>query len=61
MKKTARDSGIILFHDVHPRSAEASEQIMDHLKLDARRVCPLGKIVEEMNRGEKSVCSQKSF
>lgn len=61
MKKTSRDSGIILFHDVHPRSAEASEVIMDHLKQDARRVCPLGTIVEEMNRGEKSVCSQKSF
>lgn len=60
MKKTARDSGIILFHDVHPRSVRASEEIMAHLKLDARRVCPLGKIVEEMNRGEKSVCSQKS-
>lgn len=57
MKKTPRDAGVILFHDVHPRTVAASKEIMDHLKLEARRVCTLGTIVNEMNRGQKSICS----
>jgi peptidoglycan/xylan/chitin deacetylase (PgdA/CDA1 family) len=61
MKKTPRDAGVILFHDVHSRSVAASKGIMDHLKLDARRVCTLGTIVKEMNQGQKTVCSQKSL
>lgn len=61
MKKTHRDSGIILFHDVHERSAVASKEIMNFLKQDGRRTCTLGSIVKDMNQGRKSVCSQKSF
>lgn len=56
MKKTTKDSGIILFHDVHDRSIEASSIIMDHLKLDGRRTCTIGKIVKEMNEGTDTVC-----
>ena len=61
MKKTPRDAGVILFHDVHPRTVAASKEIMDHLKLEARRVCTLGTIVNEMNRGQKSICSNNSY
>ncbi len=61
MKKTPRDSGIILFHDVHKRSVIASLEIMDFLKKDGRRTCTLGDIIEDMNQGRKSVCSKKSF
>lgn len=57
MKKTPRNAGVILFHDTHPRSVEASTKIMDHLKLDARRVCTLGTIIKDMNKGQKTVCS----
>ena len=56
MKKTANDSGIILFHDIHHRSIKASVGIMDHLNSDARRSCALGRIVKEMNEGVQTVC-----
>lgn len=56
MKKTTRDSGIILFHDIHGRSIEASAIIMDHLKVDGRRSCTIGKIVKDMNEGAETVC-----
>ncbi len=56
MKKTSKDSGIILFHDIHDRSVEASAVIMDHLKRDGRRNCTVGKIVKEMNEGIDTVC-----
>jgi peptidoglycan/xylan/chitin deacetylase (PgdA/CDA1 family) len=56
MKKTFNDSGIILFHDIHNRSIQASAEIMDHLKLDGRRSCTIGKIVNDMNEGITSVC-----
>jgi peptidoglycan/xylan/chitin deacetylase (PgdA/CDA1 family) len=61
MKKTPRDAGVILFHDQHPRSLLASIEIMDHLKLDSRRVCTLGTIVNEMNQGQKSICGSNSY
>jgi peptidoglycan/xylan/chitin deacetylase (PgdA/CDA1 family) len=58
MKKTPRDAGIILFHDIHKRSIPASLEIMNFLKKDGRRTCSLAKIVDDMNQGRKSVCSQ---
>lgn len=61
MKKTPKDSGIILFHDVHKRSVMASLEIMDFLKQDGRRTCTISEIIQDMNQGRKTVCSQKSF
>lgn len=61
MKKTSTDAGIILIHDGHPGSTEVLSGIVKHLKLEARRVCPLGVIVKEMNQGQKTVCSNNSF
>ena len=56
MKKTAKDSGILLFHDTHERSVIASKAIMEHLKLNGRRTCTLGEIVTQMNEGVETVC-----
>jgi peptidoglycan/xylan/chitin deacetylase (PgdA/CDA1 family) len=52
MASSPRDAGVILFHDVHLRTVEASEAIMRHLKTGGRRVCTLGEIVDQTNRGE---------
>lgn len=57
MKKTKRDSGIILFHEQHDRSVEASRMIMKHVKLDGRRICTIGSIIDDMNKGRNKVCS----
>lgn len=56
MKKTTRDSGILLFHDIHPRTVEAAIAIMDHVAQDGRRVCTVGEIVTDMNEGAETVC-----
>lgn len=58
MKKTPRDAGVIVFHDIHMRGVTASSEIMDHLKDDGRRTCTLGRIVKEMNEGSTTVCSK---
>ena len=59
MKKTSKDAGVILFHDIHERTTIASPKIMDYLKQDSRRVCTLDEIVTQMNEGAKTVCPQK--
>lgn len=57
MNLSKKDSGIILFHDIHERTVKASEEIMKHLKKDERNVCSLKDIVKEMNSGERT-CSK---
>jgi hypothetical protein len=56
MKKTERDQGVILFHDIHQRTALATPQIMDYLKQGQRRACTLSEIVNQMNAGSETVC-----
>ena len=56
MKKTPRDAGVILFHDIHQRTTEASPKVMDYLMKDNRRVCTLDEIVTQMNEGVEKVC-----
>lgn len=59
MKKTTKDSGILLFHDIHMRTAKALPEIINYLKEDNRRVCTLKEIVTQMNEESKTVCLQK--
>jgi peptidoglycan/xylan/chitin deacetylase (PgdA/CDA1 family) len=59
MKKTSKDSGILLFHDIHLRTAKALPEIMNFLKQDNRRICTLKEIVTQMNEESKTVCPQK--
>ena len=56
MKKTKNDSGVLLFHDIHQRTAEAVPQIMDYLKQGNRRVCTLEQIVTQINQRADTVC-----
>lgn len=56
IRMSKRDSGIIVFHDVHPRRDDATPQIIDLLKKDGRRVCTLDEIVMQMNEGAENVC-----
>ena len=56
MKKTPRDSGILLFHDTNLRTVQASIELMNHVSGDGRRVCTVGEIVTQMNEGVETVC-----
>lgn len=57
MKKSKSDAGVILFHDIHQRTADATPQVMDYLQKDGRRTCTLAKIVDDMNNNPEKVCS----
>lgn len=59
MRKTSKDAGVILFHDIHKRTAKAAPKIMDYLKKDGRRVCTLDEIVTQMNEGAETICPSK--
>ena len=58
MKKTRKDAGIILFHDIHQRTTLAAPVIMDLLLQENRRVCTLHEIVSQMNEGTETVCAK---
>jgi peptidoglycan/xylan/chitin deacetylase (PgdA/CDA1 family) len=56
MKATKNDAGIILFHDIHNRTAIASPQIMDELQKEGRKVCVLAEILKHINVGSELQC-----
>lgn len=56
MAKDKKDSGMVMFHAVHPRTSDAVAQIFNYLKKDGRRVCTLDEIVAQMNEGVETVC-----
>jgi peptidoglycan/xylan/chitin deacetylase (PgdA/CDA1 family) len=56
MKKSSKDSGLILFHDIHQRTTHAVPEVMKFLNKDARRVCTIGEIVKDINEGATTVC-----
>jgi peptidoglycan/xylan/chitin deacetylase (PgdA/CDA1 family) len=56
MKKSLKDSGIILFHENHTRTLLSLPEVLDYLKKDGRKVCPVGQIIQEMNQGATIVC-----
>ncbi|HXH73621.1 MAG TPA: polysaccharide deacetylase family protein [Bacteriovoracaceae bacterium] len=59
MKKTPKDAGVLLFHDIHLRTTLATPEIMDYLKIDGRRVCTLDEIVTQINEDAETVCPSK--
>lgn len=58
MKKTHRDAGVIIFHDIHNRTAEALPEIIQYLKKDNRRICTIDEIVTQMNESAENICPQ---
>lgn len=56
MKKSPKDSGIILFHDSKVRTVTASLEIMKELTKEGRRTCTIHEIIQEMNEGVETVC-----
>ncbi len=48
--------GIILFHDIHPQSVSASEQVMSYLKSNDLQVKPVSSVVDQLNDGQKWTC-----
>ncbi len=49
MAKTPRNSGIILFHDIHQSTVKASELVMDYLLRNNKDICTVGEMVDYHN------------
>jgi peptidoglycan/xylan/chitin deacetylase (PgdA/CDA1 family) len=49
MQLSPKDSGIILFHDIHAQTVIASEMVMDHLQDNNYTVCTVQQVVDFKN------------
>lgn len=55
MKKTPKQSGIILFHDIHKQTVEATRLMMDYIHQNNLKICPVGKVISYLN-GQMQDC-----
>ncbi len=49
-----KDAGIILFHDRKAVTAKASGMVMDYLKSRQVSICPIGRVIEQINTHSSS-------
>lgn len=50
MAASPKNSGIVLFHDIHPQSVIASTMLMDHFNKNNLIVCTVDNVVKQMNQ-----------
>ena len=55
MNASSKNSGIILFHDIHSQSVTASTMLMDYFNKEKLTVCTVQGVVDQMN-GVKETC-----
>ncbi len=55
MSKAPKNSGVILFHDIHAQTVIASELTMDYLIENGHTVCSTGDVIKYLN-GKKQNC-----
>ena len=55
MSKSPKNSGVILFHDIHAQTVIASELTMDYLIDNGHKVCTTGDVIKYLN-GKKQNC-----
>jgi peptidoglycan/xylan/chitin deacetylase (PgdA/CDA1 family) len=58
MKAAPKDSGIILFHDIHPQSVVASRLLVEKLKSMGKKLCDVQSVVDQIN-GVQADCAVK--
>jgi peptidoglycan/xylan/chitin deacetylase (PgdA/CDA1 family) len=51
MKASPKNSGVILFHDIHSQSVTASEMLMRYFTEQKINVCTVQSVVDQMNQG----------
>jgi peptidoglycan/xylan/chitin deacetylase (PgdA/CDA1 family) len=56
MAKTKKDSGIIVFHDLYPRTISATKEIISHLGTGSRKICHLKEVINELNSNGQELC-----
>ena len=58
MNRSPKNSGIILFHDIHAQTVIASQLVLNYLLENEYKVCPVGEVVNHLN-GLNSPCVTK--
>lgn len=51
MNASAKNSGVVLFHDIHAQSVVASTLLMDHMIKNKIKVCTVQAVVDQLNKG----------
>jgi peptidoglycan/xylan/chitin deacetylase (PgdA/CDA1 family) len=54
MNAATNKGGIILFHDIHSQSVEASRMLMDYFIKEKINVCTVQAVVDQINQGKSS-------
>ena len=57
MKATSKNSGVVLFHDIHAQSVIASELLMDYFEEQKINVCSVQAVIDQLNKG-LATCQQ---
>jgi peptidoglycan/xylan/chitin deacetylase (PgdA/CDA1 family) len=50
MNASSKNSGIVLFHDIHPQSVIASTMLMDYFNQQNLTVCTVQKVIDQINK-----------
>jgi peptidoglycan/xylan/chitin deacetylase (PgdA/CDA1 family) len=50
MEASSKNSGIVLFHDIHPQSVIASTMLMDHFNKEKLTVCTVQAVIDQINQ-----------
>jgi peptidoglycan/xylan/chitin deacetylase (PgdA/CDA1 family) len=50
MNVSSKNSGIVLFHDIHPQSVIASTMLMDHFNNQKLTVCTVQAVIDQINQ-----------
>lgn len=51
MSATAKNNGVVLFHDIHAQSVIASAMLMDYFAKQKINVCTVQSVVDQLNQG----------
>jgi peptidoglycan/xylan/chitin deacetylase (PgdA/CDA1 family) len=54
MAASSKNSGIVLFHDIHKQSVTASAMLMDYMIKNEIKVCTVQGVVDQINKGLES-------
>lgn len=54
MAASSKNSGIVLFHDIHKQSVTASAMLMDYMIKSDLKVCTVQGVVDQINKGLES-------
>ena len=59
MNNSPKNSGIILFHDIHPQTVIASKMVMEYLYSNKLKVCTVGEVVKYINNSFQACIKPK--